>query len=709
MKPSSRPIRETLARGLAILPWLLAAVLFHLTLFFGLQVVEELPKDEERPSPIAWADRPSPHGEATLSAGSDLPVPASPAPPIPDIPWPQALDDPSILSTALSNDSSTDLGGTSGADVLPDPPHHEREGTGPASGLYGHREGAGRGRAVERYGGNRETESSVEAGLDWLARHQRQDGAWDRIDFGDLCPEDDRCREAANEWNNTDADAAVTGLALLAFLGAGNSHEEGPYAEKVLLAVDYLISRQDGRGAFSRADRMEIYNAAIATLALAECLAMTRDPALKAPVQRGVAFLVATQQPCGGWDYTDDRTTGRCDMSITGWVAMALKSAAESGIRPPDRTVLLLTEFVESMTEPQQWVAYANTGTGTAIDPDTRTVTRRYGPAMLAVGTLIRRLLGYRADSPEVEAQCRSIADEPPDLAKLRGEDETGLHSEYYWYYGTLALFMQQGPLWRTWNSSLLDVVLATQDRSLFGNGMRRHCYGSWPAYSRNWGKWGRSGGKIYATAIYTLILETYYRYDPDFLSRGGGLIEGSMLEAAMSNANPAARRRWVGIAASLKPGVAEAALVRALGDPDGMSRMKAAITLAEWGSPMGVGVLEHAMPYLSGSERTAAEAALARVRAMRFAGRLGKIRGVEKDSGTVLFGTDGAPVYVGEKLGIEGDPVMALRIVRRLEEGAMAIAVVEVQGMRPPQIDDVVVSTVEEGARPEGGRTNGP
>ena len=40
------------------------------------------------------------------------------------------------------------------------------------------------------------------------------------------------------------ADAAVTGLALLAFLGSGHTHLDGPYHEDVRRALEYLMRTQ---------------------------------------------------------------------------------------------------------------------------------------------------------------------------------------------------------------------------------------------------------------------------------------------------------------------------------------------------------------------------------------------------------------------------------------------------------------------------------
>ena len=81
-----------------------------------------------------------------------------------------------------------------------------------------------------------------------------------------------------------------TGLALLAFLGAGHTPTSStPYSAHVARAIEFLVSIQDGSsGHFGDSSA---YCHGIATYALAECLALTQDAAL-----RGVADRVTVYQ-----------------------------------------------------------------------------------------------------------------------------------------------------------------------------------------------------------------------------------------------------------------------------------------------------------------------------------------------------------------------------------------------------------------------------
>jgi hypothetical protein len=107
---------------------------------------------------------------------------------------------------------------------------------------------------------------------------------------------------------------------------------------------------------------------------------------------------------------------------------------------------------------------------------------------------------------------CRWLVDEelPPEVAaearaylmeELPGQ---GPANFYYWYYGTLALFPQQGPAWQRWNAALQRELLSRQRADGW-------TAGSWDPTDL----WGGYGGRVYSTALAALCLEVYYRYLP--------------------------------------------------------------------------------------------------------------------------------------------------------------------------------------------------
>ena len=89
--------------------------------------------------------------------------------------------------------------------------------------------------------------------------------------------------------------------------------------------------------------------------------------------------------------------------------------------------------------------------------------------------------------------------------------DESGGSIDfYYWYYGSYSMWQMGGRYWRDWQNKLLDSVVHNQRT----DGDEE---GSWDTQVD---PWGDNGGRVYATAINTLSLEVYYRYDKIFGAR---------------------------------------------------------------------------------------------------------------------------------------------------------------------------------------------
>ncbi len=156
-------------------------------------------------------------------------------------------------------------------------------------------------------GASAASELAVERALDWLARHQDRDGRWNAAiaryddgtpvqgdrDFTAHCPPDEVCSGECAYW---EADTALTGLALLTYLGAGYTHLEGRYAETVGKGLDFLIGQQKPDGDLRGASVVVgMYCHAMATLALCEGYALTGDARLRESATRAVAFLVRSR------------------------------------------------------------------------------------------------------------------------------------------------------------------------------------------------------------------------------------------------------------------------------------------------------------------------------------------------------------------------------------------------------------------------------
>ena len=175
-------------------------------------------------------------------------------------------------------------------------------------------------------GGNQFTEAAVQAALQWLAANQDDDGRWD-------CSLHGGGREMQTLGHDrggagAEADTAITGLAILAYLGAGQTHLDGPHATSVQQGLEFLARSQaaDGNLAGNAELFARMYCHGMATLALSEAYGMTGDSGLRPYLQRALAYTVRAQHPVtGGWRYQpgDDG-----DTSQLGWQLMSLQSAS---------------------------------------------------------------------------------------------------------------------------------------------------------------------------------------------------------------------------------------------------------------------------------------------------------------------------------------------------------------------------------------------
>ncbi len=200
---------------------------------------------------------------------------------------------------------------------------------------------------AQGHGGSPQTEAAVQAALQWLAANQSGDGHWSARQHGAGRETwvDGRDRQHAG----AEADSGITGLALLAFLAAGQTHRDGPHTAEVRRGLEYLLSVQaaDGNLAGQADVFARMYSHAMAAFALSEAYAMTGDARLRDGVRHAVAYSVAAQDVYGGgWRY---RPGDPGDTSQLGWQWMALKSAELAGIPSGEPTRQGIMRFLRSV------------------------------------------------------------------------------------------------------------------------------------------------------------------------------------------------------------------------------------------------------------------------------------------------------------------------------------------------------------------------
>jgi hypothetical protein len=335
-------------------------------------------------------------------------------------------------------------------------------------------------------GGSKETEAAVQAALRWLAEHQSQDGRWEarRNEAGRETAPDGRSRPNAG----ADADTGMTGLALLATLGSGNTHLRGEYRENVRRGINFLLASQDSQGCLSgTADRYAaMYCHAIAAFAMGEDYGMTGERRLEPPLRRAIAYTVAAQDPYGGgWRY-QPHDAG--DTSQLGWQFMALRSAQTAGIPMPESTRQGIIRYLQSVA------SHGNGGLAAyrPFEAPSHTIT--------AEAMLCWQFVGISRDHPACDEAVNYLLTAPPGGGKT---------NFYYWYYGTLVMYQFQGDSWQRWNAAVTTQLVNLQNKE-------GPLAGSWDPDA----VWGGYGGRIYSTALGAMCLEVYYRFSPIYGKR---------------------------------------------------------------------------------------------------------------------------------------------------------------------------------------------
>jgi hypothetical protein len=367
-------------------------------------------------------------------------------------------------------------------------------------GRYGGRLG-GKRNLVNIGGGGPATEDAVLAALKWLSRHQSPDGAWNVAGYARQCKEGSCTPNPGHE----DFDAGVTGLSLLAFLGAGYSHlskdvHEGIcFGDVVRKGMQWMMSHQDPEGCVGSRNAMKyMYNHTICALALSEAYGLTGSNLFKDQAQKAVDFVLLSQNPGKAWRYS--YKCGDNDSSVSGWAAMVLKSAEISGLQINSAGYAGTRAWYDEVTsESYGRVGYNMKDTGKVFIPGMNEQFD-HNEALTAIGVMARIFMDKNKSDVRLTHGCDLLLRQKPQW-------NGNAIDFYYWYYASLALFQFDGPSgakWKSWNEDMKNALVRNQN--VKSSGCKR---GSWEPVDR----WSCEGGRVYGTAINALTLEVYYRY----------------------------------------------------------------------------------------------------------------------------------------------------------------------------------------------------
>lgn len=190
----------------------------------------------------------------------------------------------------------------------------------------------------------RETQTTIERGLEYLVKNQARDGSWRTMGA------------------NGDYPVAMTSLAGLALLAAGNTPTEGKYARNVSDALSFILqsARRDGLIAQLEEEQHCMHGHGFAILFLAECYGMEEDAKrlaeIRLALQRAVELTARSQSGAGGWLYTPD--SGGDEGSVTVTQVQGLRACRNAGIAVPKKVIDNAMKYLERSANPDGGIRY---------------------------------------------------------------------------------------------------------------------------------------------------------------------------------------------------------------------------------------------------------------------------------------------------------------------------------------------------------------
>jgi hypothetical protein len=315
-----------------------------------------------------------------------------------------------------------------------------------------------------------EVKASIGGALGWLASRQEEDGRWTGTNL---------LQEGAFGH-----DVALTGLALMAFLGDGHGPESEVHGETVAKGLHYLLGEQRSSGLLGPEEGNYMYNHGVAGVALVEASLMQDDPRLRTAATAAVTYAIMAQNRTGGWGYV--ARAGEDDTSVGGWQVLMLRLAKFSGYSGVIQPLDLAKRSIAGVTDDKGRVGYRRTG---------------HFPngvhALTAIGMVSHLMASPTLDGERMALQAGIVTSRKAVVGTTI--EAYGENDLYLGLFGSIALYQLGGEAWKGWYPGLAGALVAAQGGD-----------GAWPA---NFDRWSGHAGQVYTTATAALILETPGRY----------------------------------------------------------------------------------------------------------------------------------------------------------------------------------------------------
>ncbi len=301
---------------------------------------------------------------------------------------------------------------------------------------------------------------AVNQGLDFLAKHQNDDGTFDSGGYS--------------------RNVAVVALAGMAFMSSGSTPGRGRYGAHVNRCVSYLLDNTQPESGFIAAPDTSthgpMYGHGFATLFLSEAYGMSRHRELRDRLSAAVELIVKTQNDEGGWRYYPRPYDA--DISVTVCQVMALRAARNAGIHVPHETIERCIDYVKRSQNPDGGFMYMIQGGQSAFPRSAAGMVALYSSGIY--------------EGPEIDRGLKYLEEHLPRGSSFHRES----HYFYGHYYAVQAMWHTGGERWRDWYTAIRDELLSLQ---------------------RGDGSWMDSICQEYGTAMACIVLQMPNNYLPIF------------------------------------------------------------------------------------------------------------------------------------------------------------------------------------------------
>lgn len=323
---------------------------------------------------------------------------------------------------------------------------------------------------LKESGGTAKGEDAVVKALDFLQKTQNTDGSWDPTH-----------------------PVAMTGLALLAYLGHCETPQSKKYGDTVLKAITYLVDvglKNNGRLTNKPDTSIQwVYDHGIATYALAEAYTFCSKLNIKIPdlnkvTEQAGDIIMKGQAPSGGWNYRYGQgMTG--DNSVGFWQIQAMKACKHTGLWKDSefkKHSRLALDWLEKVQGPDGAIGYRESSTKS--------------PGLTGGGVLAFQMWGEGDD--KVVKKGVDWIDKNAKFVWKDGKYDSSANL-YYHYYHIQAMLNYGGKEWDNYNKLVRDALIDAQNKD-----------GSWTQKMTH----GPINDHM-ATCLAALSLEVYYRFLP--------------------------------------------------------------------------------------------------------------------------------------------------------------------------------------------------